>query len=140
MNKVVLIGRLTKDIEMRYSSSNLAIGRFSLAVDRKLSKDKRTEAEARGEATADFISCIGFGKSAETLEKYTQKGSRIAIGGHIQTSSYTKDDGQRVYTTDVIVDEFDLIDFKTGSSTKDDGQITDREFSRVSEDLDDLPF
>lgn len=109
MNIVVLIGRTTKDIELRYSQNgNMAIARFSLAVDR-MSKDKGT----------DFISCIAFGKTAELLEKYVPKGRKIAIVGHIQTGSYEKD-GHKVYTTDVIVDRMEFCESKQGNENKPD--------------------
>lgn len=95
MNRVVLMGRLTKDPELRYTQGEqpMAVGRFSLAVDRR-GRDKGT----------DFISCVAFGKTAEFIEKYFGRGSRILLEGHIQTGSYDNKDGNRVYTTDVIVD------------------------------------
>ena len=109
MNHVVLIGRTTKDIELRYSQNgNMAIARFSLAVDRA-SKEKGT----------DFISCIAFGKTAELLEKYVPKGRKIAVQGHIQTGSYEKD-GHKVYTTDVIVDRMEFCESKQGNESKPD--------------------
>ena len=110
MNNVVLIGRTTKDIELRYSQNgNMAIARFSLAVDR-MSKDKGT----------DFISCIAFGKTAELLEKYVPKGRKIAVQGHIQTGSYDAKDGHKVYTTDVIVDRMEFCESKQGNESKPD--------------------
>ena len=108
MNSVVLIGRTTKDIELKYSQNQTAIARFSLAVDR-MSKDKGT----------DFISCIAFGKTAELLEKYVPKGRKIAIVGHIRTGSYEKD-GHKVYTTDVIVDRMEFCESKQGNENKPD--------------------
>ena len=108
MNHVILIGRTTKDIELKYSQNQTAIARFSLAVDR-MSKDKGT----------DFISCIAFGKTAELLEKYVPKGRKIAIVGHIQTGSYEKD-GHKVYTTDVIVDRMEFCESKQGNESKPD--------------------
>ena len=109
MNHVVLIGRTTKDIELRYSQNQTAIARFSLAVDRA-SKEKGT----------DFISCIAFGKTAELLEKYVPKGRKIAVQGHIQTGSYDAKDGHKVYTTDVIVDRMEFCESKQGNESKPD--------------------
>ena len=99
MNKVILMGRLTRDAEIRYSQgdNSLAIARFSLAVDRRYKKDSE-------EQTADFISCVAFGKTGEFLEKFGHKGTKFVIEGRIQTGSYTNKDGQKVYTTDVVVE------------------------------------
>lgn len=98
MNKVTLLGRLTKDVEVRYTNSNMAIAAFTLAVPRQYKK----EGEDR---QCDFITCKAFSKSAEFIQKYFSKGSMLGIVGRIQTGSYDKDDGTRVYTTDVIVEE-----------------------------------
>ena len=109
MNKVILMGRLTKDAETRYSGE-MAISRYSLAVDRKFKRE--------GEPTADFINCVAFGKSGEFAEKYLKKGMKIAVTGRIQTGSYTDKDGKKVYTTDVIVEEHEFCESK-GSATND---------------------
>ncbi len=112
MNKVILMGRLTRDPEVRYSQgeNSIAIGRYTLAVDRRRSGDQ--------EQTADFISCIAFGKNGEFAEKYLRKGIKIVIEGRIQTGSYTNKDGQKVYTTDVIVESQEFAESK-GSSSQD---------------------
>ncbi|MCC2717279.1 single-stranded DNA-binding protein [Finegoldia magna] len=115
MNNVNILGRLTRDVDLRMTNSNLAIGRFNVAVDRKLSKEKRMEAESNNQPTADFISCIAFGRTAENIATYFKKGQRIAVSGHIQTGSYEKD-GQRVYTTDVVADSFDFIESNSSSN------------------------
>lgn len=106
MNKVILIGRLTREPEVRYSQGNesMCIARYSLAVDRKYKKDD--------EQTADFISCVAFGKNGEFAEKYLHKGTKIAVTGRIQTGSYTNKDGQKVYTTDVVVEEHEFCESK----------------------------
>lgn len=106
MNKVILIGRLTRDPEVRYSQGEnaSAVARFSLAVDRKYKRD--------GEATADFINCVSFGKQAEFTEKYLRQGTKIAIAGRIQTGSYTNRDRQKVYTTDIVVEEQEFAESK----------------------------
>ena len=105
MNKVFLVGRLTRDPELRYTSSNLATMRTSIAVDRQYVR----EGEERG---ADFINLVAFGNRAETMKKYLTKGSQIAVDGRIQTGSYDGQDGKKVYTTDVIVENFQFLDSK----------------------------
>lgn len=109
MNKVILMGRLTRDPEVRYSSgeNSIAIARYTLAVDRRFKKD--------GEATADFIGCVAFGKQAEFAERYFRQGIRIVVTGRIQTGSYTNKDGNKVYTTDVIVEEQEFAESKAAS-------------------------
>ena len=99
MNKVILIGRLTRDPEVRYSAGEnaTAVGRYTLAVDRRFKQE--------GQQSADFISCVAFGKNAEFAEKYLRRGIKIVITGRIQTGSYTNKEGQKIYTTDVIVEE-----------------------------------
>ena len=113
MNKVVLIGRPTSDPEVQYSGDDMAIARYTLAVDRKYKKD--------GDQEADFIRCVAFGKSGEFAEKYVKKGVRIAVSGRIQTGSYTNNDGVKVYTTDVVVEEHDFADGKGGSNNSGSG-------------------
>ena len=111
MNSVSLMGRLTRDPELRYTANTqMANARFVVAVNRKLSKEKRQEAESNGYPTADFISCVAWGKTAENIANYFKKGNRIAIVGHIQTGSYENQQGQRIYTTDVVVDSFDFVE------------------------------
>lgn len=111
MNKVILMGRLTRDPDVRYSSgeNTMAIARYTLAVDRRFKRD--------GEATADFISCLAFGRVAEFAEKYFHQGIRIVVSGRIQTGSYTNRDGQKVYTTDVVVEEQEFAESKSSSSS-----------------------
>lgn len=107
MNNVSLIGRFTKDPDTRYTQDKKAVSRFTVAVDR-LGKD----------AGADFIGCVAFDKTAEFIEKYFHKGMKIGITGHIRTGSYTKDNGDKVYTTDVIADRVEFVEKKA----QDDGQ------------------
>ena len=111
MNKVILMGRLTRDPEVRYSAgeNSLAIARYTLAVDRRFKRD--------GEATADFISCVVFGKQAEYEEKYFRQGIRIVVSGRIQTGSYTNRDGVKVYTTEVVVEEQEFAESKAVSDS-----------------------
>lgn len=109
MNLVVLYGRLTKDPELRYSQSGTPSCFTSVAVNRAMSKEKREEAEAAGQPTADFIGIKAFGKTAEILSNYFHKGNRIAVEGKIATGSYEKN-GERVYTTDIIVNRVHFIE------------------------------
>lgn len=111
MNKVILMGRLTRDPEVRYSAGEnaLAIARYTLAVDRRFRRD--------GEATADFISCVSFGRTAEFAEKYFRQGLKIAVTGRIQTGSYTNREGQKVYTTEVVVEEQEFAESKSASDS-----------------------
>ena len=110
MNKVVLVGRLTRDPEVRYSQGNnaTAVARYTVAVDRRFKRD--------GEPTADFIPCVVFGRSAEFAEKYFRQGMRVLVSGRLQTGSYVNKDGQRVYTTEVILDDQEFADSKGAAS------------------------
>lgn len=137
MNKVQLVGRLTKDPEVRYATTDtsIAIARFTVAVDRKTKREN--------EQTADFISCVAFGKISEFIEKYFAKGKRIGLCGHIQTGSYTDKDGNKVYTTDVIVDECEFVESKgTAEQTETTAPAThEGGFMDVPDGIDeDLPF
>ena len=104
------MGRLTRDPDVRYSQGekNTAVARYALAVDRKFKRD--------GEASADFINCIAFGKNGEFAEKYLRQGTKIAVVGRIQTGSYTNKDGQRVYTTDIVVEEHEFAESKKAAN------------------------
>lgn len=132
MNKCILIGRLTRDPDTRYSTGNnpIAISRFTLAVDRAFKKE--------GEADADFISCIAFGKTAEFCEKYLTKGTKVALEGRWQTGSYTNKDGEKVYTNDCVVERMEFAESKrdqTPPPADPDG------FMNIPEGIDeDLPF
>ena len=112
MNKAILTGRLTKDPTVRYSQGEtpMCIARFTLAVDRRRSRGQ----ESNNQQTADFISCVAFGKTGEFVEKYAKKGGKFDICGHIQTGTYTNKDGNTVYTTDVVIDEIEFGESKGG--------------------------
>ena len=112
MNNARLMGRLTRDPEVRYSQgeNSMAIARYTIAVDRRVRRDGDQQ-------TADFINCVAFGRSGEFAEKYFHKGIKIAVTGRIQTGSYTNKDGQRVYTTDVIVEEQEFAESKSASAS-----------------------
>lgn len=131
MNKVILIGRLTKDPETRYSGET-AVARYSLAVDRKFKKD--------GEAEADFINCVAFGRNGEFAEKYLKKGTKIAVEGRIQTGSYTKQDGTKVYTTDIVVEGHEFCESK-GTSNEPAPKPSPNDFLPVTDSIqEELPF
>ena len=110
INRTVLVGRLTKDPEIRYTQSGMAVANFTMAVNRQFTN-------ANGEREADFISCIVWRKAAENFCNYTHKGSLVGIDGRIQTSSYEKE-GQRVYSTQVVVDSFSLLEPKQQSQQR----------------------
>lgn len=102
LNRVVLVGRLTKDVELRYTTSGIAVARFVLAVNRQFAKN--------GEKEADFVSCIAWRKTAENLSNYTKKGSLVGVDGRITTGSYEGNDGKKVYTTDIVADSIQFLD------------------------------
>lgn len=110
MNKVILMGRLTRDPNVHYTAGDnpMGIARYTLAVDRRIKRE--------GEATADFISCVAFGRAAEFAEKYFRQGIRIVVSGRIQTGSYTNRDGNKVYTTDVVVEEQEFAESKNSAA------------------------
>lgn len=143
MNKAILMGRLTRDPEIRYSQSDngMTVARYTLAVDRRFKRD--------GEQNADFIGCVVFGKGAEFAEKYLKKGTKIVAIGRIQTGSYTNKDGQKVYTTDVIVEEQEFAESKAasqgdGGSNQNSGSNKPTPgdgFMNIPDDMDEeLPF
>lgn len=129
MNKVTLIGRLTKDADVRYNGeTQMAVARFSLAIDRFV-KD--------GEKKTDFPSCVAFGRTAENLERFSGKGLRVAVEGRIQTGSYTDKDGKTVYTTDVIADRVEFIDWKQKDGQNENMGVPEG-FQALTDD--DIPF
>ena len=117
MNKVILMGRLTRDPEVRYSQgdNSMAIARYTLAVDRRFRRNND------GEQTADFIGCVAFGRSAEFAERYFRQGLKVVVTGRIQTGSYTNKDGQKVYTTDVVVEDQEFAESKAASDANAGG-------------------
>ena len=110
MNKVILMGRLTRDPEVRYGTgdNSTAVARYTIAVDRRFKRD--------GEQNADFIGCVAFGRNAEFAEKYLRQGTKIVLTGRIQTGSYTNRDGQKVYTTDIVVEEQEFAESKAAAA------------------------
>ena len=144
MNKVILMGRLTRDPESRYtnasgSQESMCITRYTLAVDRRGNRD--------GQQSADFIGCVAFGRAGEFTEKYFKKGMKVAITGRIQTGSYTNRDGQKVYTTDVVIEEQEFAESKgasSGSSQQEQGSQYPADsdgFMNIPDGIDEeLPF
>lgn len=113
MNKVILMGRLTRNPDIRYGRGDNAnaVARYTLAVDRRFKRD--------GEQSADFISCVAFGRNAEFAAKYLKQGTKILLTGRIQTGSYTNRDGQKVYTTDIVVEEQEFAESKATAAGND---------------------
>lgn len=140
MNKVILMGRLTRDPNVRYTAGDnpMGIARYTLAVDRRIKRE--------GEATADFINCVAFGKAAEFAEKYFRQGIRIVVSGRIQTGSYTNRDRNKVYTTDVVVEEQEFAESKSASENHAAGnqsspQVDADGFMNIPDGIDEeLPF
>ena len=143
MNKVILMGRLTRDPEVRYGTgeNSTAVARYTLAVERRFKRD--------GEQSADFIGCVAFGRNAEFAEKYLRQGTKIVLTGRIQTGSYTNRDGQKVYTTDIVVEEQEFAENKAAASNGGQGNYSrpsaatsDADgFMNIPDGIDDeLPF
>lgn len=140
MNKVILMGRLTRDPDIRYIQGNepITIARYTLAVDRRAKKEN--------EQTTDFISCVAFAKIAEFAERYLKQGIKIVVEGRIQTGSYTNKDGQKVYTTDVVVENCEFAESKSSGSSKESSEDSRYEttpdgFINIPEgEKNDLPF
>ena len=139
MNRVSLIGRLTRDPEVRYSQGedSIAIARYTLAVERRYKKEN--------EQSADFINCVTFRKNAEFVEKYLKQGSKIGVSGRIQTGSYTNKDGQKVYTTEVVVEEHEFAESKNSNSQQSQPKENDYGsgdgFTNIPDGIDEeLPF
>ena len=149
MNKVILMGRLTRDPEVRYSQNDntMAIARYSLAVDRRVSRNNQGGGDQQ---TADFINCVAFGRQGEFAEKYLHKGMKIAIEGRIQTGSYTNKDGQKVYTTDIVVENHEFCESKNangggytpaaGNASEAAPMPADDGFMNIPESVEELPF
>lgn len=135
MNSCILIGRLAREVELKFiPSTGMAVAKFTLAVDKEMSKDKKQEAAAQGKQTADFINITVFGKSAENAANYLNKGSQCAVHGRISTGSYTTQTGEKRYTTDIIADRVEFV-----------GQAKNNSFDEIPDafvpvDDEDIPF
>jgi len=145
INNVVLVGRLTKDLDLKYTSSGTAVATFSIAVNRSFTNQN-------GKRDADFINCVIWRKSAESMANFTRKGSLVGIEGHIQTRNYDNQQGQRVYVTEVVVETFSLLEPKNKDSNKESSNQSSNSAASNSQDPfdksgqpidvsdDDLPF
>ena len=138
MNKIVLMGRLVADPEVRYSQNSeqpLAVARYTLAVRRRFKKE--------GEADADFIPCVAFGRAGEFAEKYLKKGMQVAVSGRIQVRSWDDQQGQRRWTTEAVIDEHDFAESKLAFESRNGSKApSENGFAAISESIDDddLPF
>ncbi len=149
MNKLILMGRLTRDPELRYSQgeSSLAIGKFSLAVDRRFKR--------QGEPEADFFNCTAFGKQAEFVDKYLKQGTKVVLTGRVQNDNYTNREGQKVYSIQVIAEEIEFAESKAASANYGGGsgggdyqppakpetaEAAGDDFMNLPDGIDDLPF
>jgi single-strand DNA-binding protein len=137
MNKVILMGRLTRDPEVRYSQGerSMAIAKYTLAIDRR-------KTQQNSNPGADFINCVAFDRAGEFAEKYFRQGHRVLISGHLQTGSYTNKDGQKVYTTDVIVESQEFADSRRDGSGAGSRGSKDDDFMNIPDNVEDggLPF
>ena len=136
INNVVLIGRLTRDVDLRHTSQNQAVGQFTLAVNRNFKNQK-------GEYDADFINCVIWGKSAENLANWAKKGNLVGITGRVQTRNYENQQGQRVYVTEVVAESFQLLEKRDNSANQNSmAEQMPPSFAGDPMDIkdDDLPF
>lgn len=151
MNNVVLIGRLVRDPELKFIPSNgRAVANFTLAVDKELPKDIKADYESKGKPTADFIRIVVFGKQAENCANYLKKGIMTSVIGRISTGSYTTDSGEKRYTTEVVANKVEFIEWggsSSGTSSKSSQKNSDDDFANFEEDDifeptddDDIPF
>ena len=131
MNKVVLVGRVAKDVELRTTTSGKSVATFTLAVNREFKN-------AEGNYDADFIPCVAFEGKAETISKFVHKGDKFCVSGRIQTRTYDKSDGSKAYVTEVIVDGFDFIEGKKDKLVSSNINIEVDDFEEI--DDEDLPF
>lgn len=132
MNRVILIGRLAVDPEIRYTQSNKCVASYRLAVDRSF--------KSEGQPEADFLPCVAWGKNAEFCQKYLHKGMKIAVEGHIQTRSYDDKDGKKVYVTEIIADHHEFCESKGGTSSGGAVSAPQQGFHEINDDDGELPF
>ena len=133
MNKVIMMGRLTRDPEVSSSTSGTTFARFSIAVDRRFKKE--------GDPDADFFNCTSFGKQAEFVERYLKKGTKIVVSCRLQNNNYTNKDGQKVYDIRVVVEEIEFAESKNSSEPSNSGSADVTDFTNIPEGLvEELPF
>ena len=140
MNNVALIGRLVADVTLRFvPGSGMAVANFTMAVDKGLSRDKKAELEAQGKPAADFIRIVVWGKSAENCSQYLAKGKMVAIQGSIQTGSYKSNSGETHYTTEVLANKVEFLEWGEKKAKEDDDFSFGGGFENIEDD-DDVPF
>lgn len=135
MNKVIMMGRLTRDPEVRYSNEGNAVSKFSLAVDRRYKRE--------GQTNADFFSCVAFGKTAEFTEKYLKKGTKIVLEGELQNNNYTNKEGQKVYGMQIVVNSLEFAESKSSGNSAPESmqQVDSNDFVNVPDVAEEeLPF
>jgi single-strand DNA-binding protein len=135
MNKVIMMGRLTRDPEVRYSNEGNAVSKFSLAVDRRYKRE--------GQPDADFFNCVAFGKTAEFTEKYLKKGTKVVLEGELQNNNYTNKDGQKVYGMQIVVNSLEFAESKSSSNSDREStqQVDSNDFMNVPDVAEEeLPF
>lgn len=133
MNKVILMGRLTRDPEVSSSTSGTTFARFSIAVDRRFKKE--------GEPDADFFNCSAFSKTAEFVERYLKKGTKVVVTGRLQNNNYTNKEGQKVYDVRIMVEEIEFAESKNSSESSDSGSADVTDFINIAPDIvEPLPF
>lgn len=146
MNNVVLIGRLTRDPELRYIPAGTPVSTFTLAVDKNLSRDKKQELESRNQPTADFIRIVVWGKQAENCANFLAKGRLVGVQGRIQTGSYDDKDGKRVFTTDVVANNVEFLEWGDNQNRNSSPSFNDSPSDYIGlegfhpTDNDDIPF
>jgi len=134
MNKVILMGRLTRDPEVRYGADDKAVARFTLAVDRRFRRNEDTQ-------TADFINCVAFGKTAEFIEKYAHKGTKFLVEGRFKTGSFQRNDGTKVYTTEIVVESIEFAESKSKDAAAEPVADQGDGFMNIPDGIDEeLPF
>lgn len=133
MNKVILMGRLTREPEVSSSASGTTFARFSIAVDRRFKKE--------GEPDADFFNCSAFSKTAEFVERYLKKGTKVVVTGRLQNNNYTNKEGQKVYDVRIMVEEIEFAESKNSSESSDSGSADVTDFINIAPDIvEPLPF
>lgn len=138
MNLIILCGRVSTDIELRYTPQGTAVATFGLAVDRKLSKEKKKEAQDKGQATADFPRVVVWGNQARALAEHSKKGKKINVQGEIRTSSYKNNNGDTVYKTDVVASNVEILEWTT-NKPEDENFSYGGDFQAIEDD-EDIPF
>jgi single-strand DNA-binding protein len=133
MNKVIMMGRLTREPEVSSSTSGTTFARYSIAVDRKFKKE--------GDPEADFFNCVSFNKQAEFVEKYLKKGTKVVVTGRLQNNNYTNKEGQKVYDVRIMVEEIEFAESKNSSESSNSGSADVTDFVNIAADIvEELPF